>query len=463
MTLPIPVASPGHPASSSVGAASQAASGRGAPAPNPPARIPAVDLSSCGAACGGVYPVVVSLERSGSAKVLDHLTTDMIFTDVLPTTKKLDLALALPVAAPPAASGRGVPQISDAAAASLRTLATALTSHPAAALTIVPSPLTLEALAHTSAPAGGSVLADVSAWAASPDHQVVGRPFAPVDVAALARAGLSGELAPQMLRGTAAIGTSLHVQPGPGTWESHTGLSEPALGLLAHLTGGGVHHLVLPAGALVPLFEKITPVQPFLLTGPAGTQVEAVAADAGLAAHLTDGPRPELAAHQLLADLSTIYFDQPNADYTRGVVLDVPPSWTPDATVLDTVLGALVHSPIVSPVTLDQLFGQVGLATFEGANVVRHLRSGTTAAGSGAASGGAPGASAAAGGLPPGSAGPGSGPGTSGLPASALAGHRKRLRAFLSSAKPGPSVVTGMENLMLVSESAGLSRATRTS
>ncbi|MGH9068300.1 MAG: DUF6049 family protein, partial [Acidimicrobiales bacterium] len=119
--------------------------------------------------------------------------------------------------------------------------------------------------------------------------------------------------------------------------------------------------------------------------------------------------------------------------------------------------------PIVSPVTLDQLFGQVGLATFEGANVVRHLRSGTTAAGSGAASGGAPGTSAAAGGLPPGSAGPGSGPGTSGLPASALAGHRKRLRAFLSSAKPGPSVVTGMENLMLVSESAGLSRATRTS
>jgi hypothetical protein len=92
-----------------------------------------------------------------------------------------------------------------------------------------------------------------------------------------------------------------------------------------------------------------------------------VVSDAGLGAHLVagKGANAALAAEQLVADLSFIYYEAPNllsrggTPAVRGVVAVAPPAWAPSAAFLSTVLTDVEGNPVVRPVTVDQLFAQV--------------------------------------------------------------------------------------------------------
>jgi hypothetical protein len=82
-----------------------------------------------------------------------------------------------------------------------------------------------------------------------------------------------------------------------------------------------------------------------------------------------------LAAHQLLADLATIYEDQPGAG-PRGVVLLAPRSWTPDRQFVRAVVAGLTGPdalPVTSPVTLDTFFDTVPNAKQGRSPMVRRL------------------------------------------------------------------------------------------
>lgn len=426
VTLPLTVVSPGHPAPP------------GSPSPD----RPLVDLGPCGTDCGGVYPISVRLEDADSGEVVDELTTHLIFTDPVPGSLRLDFAWILPVAAPPSLTANGRSTIDAEESASLAALARAVTSGPDnIPLSLVPSPVSMEALASSPRPADRTTLAELASWAAAPGHQTVARTYAPVSLAALLDAGLGNQLGAQLERGEQVVQHTLHVQASPSTWVTNEALSPDALG---RLQDQPVQHLVLPETDLIPVAEKYTLVHPFLLAGPQLDQTAAVASDPGLAAHLTDDTDPALAAHQLLADLATLYYDNPS-DPQRGVVLATPPGWRTNATLLTTVLSALAHGPLVRPVTLDQLFAQVEPATTDAGGgataLVRHLAPGM--GGMGGMAGGGP----------------------SALPTRALAATQSRLTAFFSTvgstASPSTTTFLGMKDLLLVAASQDLGPSQR--
>ncbi len=369
---PMPLASlppdPGHPGAVRL---SVSVASPGHPLPNPPpARL--VDLGSCGSSCAGVYPVRVSLESVRTGAVLDQLTTDLVFADRPTMGRKLDLAWVLPLRASPRPGPGGGLVLPPAQQAAMAATADVLGANSRVPLTLAPYPDTLAGLAEGGTPADRSALARLRTWAAQPFHEVAALPYAPVSPAGLARQGLGGQLRAQVRRGEQVVSSLLGVTPDTTTWLGGRDLDGPGLRLVRSLAGAAPKQLVVPEAVLTPLAERITPVQPFQLR--AGRRsMEAMTADAGLAAHLADARQPVLAAHQLLADLAMIYLDRPGASYTRGVVLDASRPGLADPTTLGIVLAALAHSPMIRPVTLDQFFTQVRPATVYGVDLVRQL------------------------------------------------------------------------------------------
>jgi hypothetical protein len=410
--LSITVASPGHP---------------------PPSSLPShlVNLGQCGSSCAGVYPVRVSLESVRTGEVLDQLTTDLIFADRPTMGHRLDLAWVLSLRAPPRPGPGGRLVLPASKEEVVDKAARDLARYSGLPLTLAPSPDTLAALAGGAEPTGRSALAQLRTWAAQPFHEVAALPYAPVSPAALAAQGLGSQLRSQVRQGKQVVASTLGVTPDTTTWLGGRDLDRSGLSLVRSLPGSPPQHLLLPDAALTPLAERITPAQPFQLRTGRRT-MEAMTADAGLAAHLADARQPVLASHQLLADLAMIYLDRPDASYTRGVVLYATEPGLPDPTILGLVLGALAHSPMIRPVTLDQFFTQVRPATVYGVDLVRQL---------------APTPSP-----PP------------RLEVGAIRGTEGRLASFISALALNPArvpVVSRMTDLVLESESTYLSPAQR--
>ena len=65
---------------------------------------------------------------------------------------------------------------------------------------------------------------------------------------------------------------------------------------------------------------------------------------------------PVLAAHQLLAELAQVYYEQPNDDDPRAIVAVAPTTWPDDPAFVDALLGALDGNPIIQSVTASNLF-----------------------------------------------------------------------------------------------------------
>jgi hypothetical protein len=78
-----------------------------------------------------------------------------------------------------------------------------------------------------------------------------------------------------------------------------------------------------------------------------------------------------LRAAHFLAGLAVVAIEQPNQ--TRGLAVAMPARWDPEPALLDAVLAGLGDNPLVSPVTLDNLFDRVPLDQTRSGPVVRKL------------------------------------------------------------------------------------------
>ncbi len=86
---------------------------------------------------------------------------------------------------------------------------------------------------------------------------------------------------------------------------------------------------------------------------PAATKTDPV-----LGFRLLDSVDPALAAHTVLAELAVISLEEPSS--SRGVVIRPPDGPLPPVETLEIMLDALTTpNALVTPVTLDQFFGQV--------------------------------------------------------------------------------------------------------
>ena len=366
----------------------------------------------------GVYPVEVTLRESGV--VLDRLITHLVFLADAPAAK-LGVSWILPVSAAPALQPEGTRRLEDQGA--LGVLADELQS-PAyrdVPLVLAPTPETVEAL--SAEPKNAGTLEGLRT--AVRDRQLLARPYVPIDVAALNAAGLGEEVAAQRAKGTGVVSTVLGTRPDSRTWLATERLDDSSLALLRDQQ---VDRVVVAEQHLEPARLQVTLAQPFgLATRTSGRPVDALMADDALAAHFTNGGDQVLAAHQFLADLAVIWLDAPQR--ARAVVVATPRRWRPSRAFLDAALDGLARSPVLTGMTIDDVFSEIDPATSgRGAPLVRRLNGDRS---------------------------------TVGVAAAAVRRTRLRLDGFSSTLRPDSPLFDNLDSRLLLSESADLSSRRR--
>ncbi len=310
--------------------------------------------------CGGVYPVVVSLRQGSSGTVLARLDTFLTYVDAT-SGDPLRFAMVLPVASPVRVheAERNPSKVLATPSASeigrLGDLVHAVASQPAAATTLLVDPHTVQGLMGAGA-AGRRAVAALGTLSSSASIEIPSASYVPVDLAALAGAGLTGEITYQMEIGSATMSQAgIRTDGAASTWVAGADMTQSLAGGLAD---AGLDRVIVPSDVLASSSDRLGITQPFALATGHGATVTAAASDAGLDAHFAPTNDPVLAAEQLLADLAFIEYEEPFASATRGVVA-VAPSSPPSSRFIDTVLDGLVQNPNVRAVTLDQFFDEV--------------------------------------------------------------------------------------------------------
>jgi hypothetical protein len=319
----------------------------------------------------GVYPVALTLRRRGVEAPIASLLTHLVATPAT-TKSKLDVALVLPVHAPPPdASVPGAVLAPDRAAAVVDVI-DALAAHPNVPLSVQATPDTVAALMATDAPSVNRL------GQALEGRELLAGTWVPTSIPSMLSAGLGQEVSLSLTRGGDALTADLGTPVTGRTWA----LAGPVdLATLSFLRFAQFDRVVVPEADLGPNPDPQgkTVVRPFEVEAADQTLVRAAVADAGLAAHFTGPTDPVLAAHQLLADLSQVFGDAPNTD-GRGVVVVPPIAWSPDSAFLAVLLGGLHASPLLAPVTVDTFFDRLPTAdTAQGTPLTRPIVTDTAA------------------------------------------------------------------------------------
>jgi hypothetical protein len=235
--------------------------------------------------------------------------------------------------------------------------AAALAAAPDLPFTVAPGPETLDAWTLLAA-ANDQALAEGLARMQDTleTNQVLGGPYVPLNVPSLVTNGFRDEVGVELARGTEALSARLERRVDP-----RTALTAPVDNeALTYLRGANVDRMVVNGEALVPIDSQFTPAQPFTLQSQTGTTTVA-ATDPGLNAILTADGSPALRAQQLLAGLSVVALEQPNA--TRGIVLANPEDWDAPAALIDAAIRGLRGNQLLQAVDVDQFIAQVPAAT----------------------------------------------------------------------------------------------------
>ena len=348
---------------------------------NPVAGAPfTIDLVQTAAQCqafpaGGVFPVRVQLVNVADGTVLSSLVTHLVYSETT-AADQLRVAVILPVQLALTAGPATTAELATRPSAALRPPSTtelasvsgvvgAMASHPTVPVTLSVSGQALETLSV----AGRQTTLDQLAALAidAPDHQVLFAPFVPVDATALVDAGLSDELALQVARGAQVAAPVTHQSPTPqttaglGTWVTNGSLDT---GTVDALDADGYRQVVVPPSAVSQPPANGSTAIPFTVSGSRDSQLVAVASNPDLTARFAAASSdPVLAAHQLVAELAQIFFEAPNADTPRGVVVVPPTDWSPSPAFTDALLDALDGNPLLAPVTLAGLLAAVPAST----------------------------------------------------------------------------------------------------
>lgn len=299
------------------------------------------DRSRVGLRGAGVYPVSVDLRTIGG-EVHARLLTHIIFVPEPPSGPKLAVGVVVPLRLPLVLQGDGTDKLRTSDLNALGSLANTLATLPGEGTLLAPNPESLAALARGTRSNERNVIGSLRNVAA--DRLVVAAPFvvtqAPAaDAEARQRSAERGQQVITDVLGKApAAGVSIVTDPDDDR-------------LAADLPS----RLIVADTLLQPAAQRVTPAEPITVRPAAmRTAVPALIADAGLAAHFDNKRSPVLAAHHVLADLATIYFDSPGR--FRSVVVNPVDGWRATAELFAPLLAGLESSPILETAGPDRLF-----------------------------------------------------------------------------------------------------------
>jgi hypothetical protein len=293
---------------------------------------------------------------TGQPVTVDSFTTYVI---VVPSRvapqERLRFSFVVPLGVSPAFTATGKTAVPRGIVSGIETIARAEASWPQAPLTVDLFGQTLLGLSRSREHA--KLVKALASHAAA----LVDGPFSAVNPTRLIRAGLADDLASQFDRSRQVFAKVLRSSESSRIYVATTPIGAHGLEALA---ADGIGQIVVPENNLasLPNGAPATTQWPYTLSGPfriAGSTVEGLQADAGLAAHLSGPASPALRAQQLFADLAELYFDSPNFPQPRGVALVAPEYWVPATGFLSATLQGLVSSPIVTTVPISELFKAV--------------------------------------------------------------------------------------------------------
>lgn len=316
----------------------------------------------------GVHPVEVTVSDAGG-RSLTRLVTHLVrLPDPGDALKPLLTAVVLPIGGPPAVTVDGQVGVSPQLRADINAPIDAVASRPDLPVTVAPTPETVDAVTQSSADLSTGALDRLRA-ALSGHHQVLIDTYVDLDTAAWVQAGMNTELGRQLFRGAAVVQDRAGLAPSGDAQRTDADVTPEAL---AWHRAAGARRVLVPDAALAPLdpdhFSR-TLTRPFLIDAPGGGALSAVQQDSGLSDAFTRNPSdPALSAHQLLAELATLFTEDTGS--VGGVVVAPPANGHPDQVFLDTLLDGLQQqslfgqeqSPILAPVTLNELFDRLPLA-----------------------------------------------------------------------------------------------------
>ena len=413
------------------------------------------DLGCQPGGCAGVYPVKVALVNTTTPTATSaSFVTYLIYDNPVAGSQPLRVSSVVPEGLPAgtaAPSGRQPgPKARDVT--KLEGLVASIANSGEIPLTLIPDPASLEQLTASGHERVATAIAGLSA---SATRQTLAQSFVPVDPTALVDTGLGAELNEQIRRASQVFDAlSPDVRVSRDTWVLSGTVDAASLAQLATTYS----HVVVPPAALSGAPPSRTTTQPFTLTatpggspvpstssssatppsapataasGSAGREVAVTSAvvDPALGAHLAAGAGsdPVLAAVQFLADASLIYYELPNLSAPRAVIAAAPTAWGPDPSFVTTMLAGMVGNPVLSPVTIDQVFQQVAVGA-DGQPTQRRVAT--------------------------------PGTGSSSLPARSIRPARAKWQAFssaVSGTAPGDAVAQRLDDLLLLAESNELS------
>lgn len=301
-----------------------------------------------------VFPIRLQLFDAAGTPVGQGLSSFVVVDGGLAGFDRLDVAVVVPVGAPPALQPDGTPAaLGSAASARVNGLVSLLSATASVPVSLEVTPETADAL-RAGAGRGAATLGRLTALLRSGD-ELLPSPYVSTSLAGLDAAGLPGQVVAQLAAGRSALADDLGVTPSPATWVFSGGLDEADLVALDRV---GLTHLVVPGADLSPLpadLQVTTYGRPAVLSGPTGASASVLSADHELSTRVGVSGDPVLAAEQDLAELAMIQLETPSLP--RGVAV-VPPAGV-SQTWLSTLLGGLGTDPFVVPMTLGTLFDRL--------------------------------------------------------------------------------------------------------
>jgi hypothetical protein len=300
----------------------------------------------------GVFPVTIALLDGRTT--IQQLLTYLVRLPVSKQFSPLGVAVVLPLGGAPALQPDGTVALDEATKDAVLSSSSVLSAHKDVPLTIAATPETVDALDPASIETVKTALGD---------RPLTLSPYVRLHPTEWVDTGLDNELGQQFDRGTQSLNAALRA-PATSVYVADDQLTSEAA---RFLHARGVTSMVVPDDALSGLDVRVfnrTLTQPFVLRDSNG--ITAVAADAGLAAHVGSTGDPVIDANHLVADLSVLYFDDPPDQ--RAATFVLPEDRPVDSRFLDALLSALSPSVnrILKPITLPALFSSVPVVSTRG-------------------------------------------------------------------------------------------------
>jgi hypothetical protein len=327
---------------------------------------PALRLDCVDGTCNGVYPIEITLMDGANHRPLASLTTSLIYLGDIRTTNRLNVAVSLPLDLTPTDLRTDTP-LPTVEVTELNSVVQSISDSPRTPISLNVYGRLLARLQEdvtTHAPDAVSAHAALTSLRRlalnRKKDELLSTPYAPIDLNALvgglgdATTTYNAQMAAADLLDKTLLRTSLP----PSPYISPSAPNSNSATILGH---AGVCDLALPLSSVFLNNQGNTAVAPFRLADSSckNKQVLTVAVDPGYDSDITSSPAdPQLAAHQLLADLAQTYFENPNSTNARGVVI-APTSWLTSAAFVTTLINGLEANPVLAPVTLSRLFQSV--------------------------------------------------------------------------------------------------------